>query len=102
MMNLVIDKIEQDYSPKMVYRKTDKLRGKNAAVFTPLIDARLSDIQHVLSKFDLADSCLWSSAWFNEFTVHQMPRSLIFIEVEREAAEAIFYHLKDMGYKDVF
>ena len=59
-------------------------------------------IQSVLSKFDLTDTCIWSSAWLNVLTVHQIPRSFTLVEVEREAAEAVFHHLRDNDYKDVF
>ena len=75
---------------------------KNTIDFEPFIDVKLSAIHHLLSKFDLDDYCIWSSAWLNEFTIHQPPRTFIILEVEKEAAEAIFYHLRDMGHKDVF
>jgi hypothetical protein len=87
---------------KAIYEDTYKLVNKNTINFEPFMDAKLSDINHLLSKFDLYDYCVWSSAWFNEFTTHQVPHSFIILEVEKEVTESVFYHLRDMGYKDVF
>ncbi len=94
--------LKQENFIKALYKDTYKLIDKNTFEFEPFLDTKLSDIHNVLSKFDLTDYCLWSSAWLNEFTIHQVPRSFIILEVEKEAVESIFYHLRDMGYKEVF
>lgn len=72
-------------------------------IFSPQIDIFLQEIcKNVLQKFELKEYCIWSSDWLNEFTVHQTMRNLIFLEVEKDVAEFIFYALRDMNYPSVF
>ena len=101
-MDLLLNKVRQANSLQTNRLDTDKFRDKVTARFAPFLEAQLLDIQSVLSKFDLMDTCIWSSAWLNEFTVHQIPRSFTLVEVEKDAAEVVFYHLQDCGYKAVF
>ncbi len=94
--------LKQEKVIKNIYADTYKLIDENLPVFNPLLESKLVDIHNGLSKLPLIDTCVWSSAWFNEFTIHQVPRSFILVEVEKEAMDSVFYHLRDMDYKDVF
>ena len=100
-MDLLLDKSRQTNS-RQTTRLDTSFRDKATSRFTPFVPAQLLDIQSIISKFDLTETCIWSSAWLNELTVHQIPRSFTLVEVERESAEAVFYHIRDSGYKDVF
>ncbi len=46
--------------------------------------------------------CLWSTLWFNEFTIHQFGRELIIIETEKELTYTMFNFLKEKNYGNVF
>lgn len=46
--------------------------------------------------------CIWSTSWFNEFTIHQFGREIIVIETEKELTNSLFYFLKEQGFTHVF
>jgi hypothetical protein len=76
---------------------------KDKPHFSPKIDSFLEEIcKNLLAKLPLSTYCIWSSSWLSEFTVHQSMKSFISLEVEKEAAEAVFYALKDMNFPNVF
>ena len=49
----------------------------------------------IKAQFPYIDFCLWETGGLNEFLLHQMGKSLRIVEVEPEAAEAVFYYLKE-------
>ncbi len=78
-------------------------RGKytlgNSKIFIPEINSKLKTINSKLKKeFPFLDICLWTTSSFNEFMVHQPGRFYILIEVEKDAAQAVFYFLKQAKY----
>lgn len=71
--------------------------------FAPFINDTLKSVSGILSKdFTLLNTCIWTTEWLNEFTIHQSIRPYTFIEVEDSACESVFYHLRDKGFKNVF
>ncbi len=58
--------------------------------------------RQLAGKFDEIRHCIWETAWLNEFTRHQMSKSMLIIEVEKGFEESLFYHLKDAGRREVF
>jgi hypothetical protein len=71
--------------------------------FEPLINERIEALNAVLSKdFPLLNSCIWTTEWLNEWTIHQSVRTYTIVEVEDNACESVFYHLRDKGFKNVF
>lgn len=58
--------------------------------------------RQLVGKFDEIRHCIWETAWLNEFTRHQISKSMLIIEVEKGFEEPVFYHLKDAGRRDVF
>jgi hypothetical protein len=71
--------------------------------FMPLIDERILSLNAVLAKdFPLLDNCIWTTEWLNQWTIHQSVRAYTIIEVEDDACESVFYHLRDKGFKNVF
>lgn len=72
-------------------------------IFAPFINDTLQSISAILSKdFTLLNTCIWTTEWLNEFTIHQSIRPYTFIEVEDSACESVFYHLRDKGFNNVF
>ena len=71
--------------------------------FMPLIDEGIQSLNAVLTKdFPLLDNCIWTTEWLNQWTIHQNVRAYTIIEVEDDACESVFYHLRDKGFKNVF
>lgn len=71
--------------------------------FEPLIDERIETLNSVLSKdFPLLNKCIWTTEWLNQWTIHQSVHTYTIVEVEDDACESVFYHLRDKGFKNVF
>ena len=71
--------------------------------FEPLINERIEALNVVLSKdFPLLNNCIWTTEWLNEWTIHQSVRTYTIVEVEDNACESVFYHLRDKSFKNVF
>ena len=49
----------------------------------------------IKAQFPYVNFCLWETGCLNEFLLHQAGKSLQLVEVEAEATEAVFYHLKE-------
>jgi hypothetical protein len=77
--------------------------SRPSRTFMPTIDERIQALNAVLAKdFPLLDNCIWSTEWLNQWTVHQSVRAYTIVEVEDDACESVFYHLRDKGFKNVF
>lgn len=62
------------------------------------IDSRLNNLAKELQKkFPYTKFCCWSSAMFNEFTIHQTSINFYIIEIEKEAIEGAFSFLREKG-----
>lgn len=71
--------------------------------FMPLINERIQALNAVLAKdFPLLDNCIWTTEWLNQWTMHQSVQTYTIVEVEDDACESVFYHLRDKGFKNVF
>jgi len=70
--------------------------------FAPELSPVLVQFHKIIQKnFPYVNFCVWDSYWFNEFMVHQAFRRRYIIEVEKEAAESVFYRLTEKN-KNVF
>lgn len=47
-------------------------------------------------------SCLWEADWLNEFSQHQSSKKIIFIEVEKDFVESLYYELKNSFKYDIY
>jgi hypothetical protein len=77
-------------------------RGKFAIgqnrVYVPEISSRIKSIHSKLKKeFPYLRMCIWNTSSLNKFMIHQPGRFYILIEVEKEAAQSVFFYLK--GHK---
>lgn len=78
-------------------------RGKFAAgtgkIFIPDFTNKLKTINSKLKKeFPFLEICLWNTSAFNEFMIHQPGRFYILVEVEKDAAQSVFFSLKEAKY----
>jgi len=78
--------------------------------FIPEISPKEKSLSKKINKeFPYLEFCIWNSSFLNEFTIHQANQFYQLIEVEKDAAQAIFLYLKENKYsafldptKDVF
>lgn len=76
--------------------------GPALPVYTPAFAQNTKTLYKKISgKHPFASLCLWETQWLNEFMLHQPGKSLTVVEVESEAAEAVFHTLKE-SYRNVF
>jgi len=73
-----------------------KLALGESRIFLPEISNKLKSINSKLKKeFPFLEICLWNTSTFNEFMIHQPGRFYILVEVERDAAQSVFFFLKE-------
>jgi hypothetical protein len=69
--------------------------------YNPEISPKLKNLNNKLKKqFPFLDFCLWSSAVFNEFMLHQPGKFYLIVEVEKDALESVFFFMKENKYSD--
>lgn len=78
-------------------------RGKftvgTGRIFIPDSTSKLKTIDSKLKKeFPFLEICLWNTSVFNELMIHQPGRFYILIEVEKDAAQSVFFSLKEAKY----
>ena len=65
-------------------------------MYKPFVNDELHNIgEQVRNQYPYLKTCIWSSSWLNEFTIHQTFRSFTIVEVEREAEESVYYFLSN-------
>jgi hypothetical protein len=70
--------------------------------YAPELPLSLKQLHRVVQKnFPYITFCVWDTHWFNEFMVHQAFKRFYVIEVEKDAAETIFYRLSEKN-RNVF
>lgn len=78
-------------------------RGKfipgNRKKYIPEISPKLKTLNNRIKKqFPFINYCLWSSALFNEFMLHQPGKFYLIIETEKVAVESVFFFMKENKY----
>lgn len=78
-------------------------RGKftvgSGKIFIPELTSKLKTIHSKLKmEFPFLEICLWNTSVFNELMIHQPGRFYILVEVEKDAAQAVFFSLKEAKY----
>lgn len=79
-------------------------RGKysfgKARYFVPEVNARMKQIgQTINEKFPFIKYCLWELSPINAFAQHLINFNVLFVDVERDAVESVYYELKETGLK---
>lgn len=82
-------------------------RGIYSIFHKPDYDANISaDLLEIAKQLNVIFSdvqhCIWETRWLNEFTQHQVSRSIKIIEIEKGLEESLFYFLKDNTKNHVF
>lgn len=67
----------------------------------PISDDLIKLMDVVKSAFPYAEQCISDTAWFNDLMVHQVLKTMIILEVEKDAALSVFSLLVEQG-KNVF
>lgn len=71
--------------------------------YRPALEPAERAIWRVLVKeLQIPEGCLWSTAWANEFGLHQAARNFLVVEVPRDYVRAAFYALQDRHPHRVF
>jgi len=78
-------------------------RGKfilgNKKNYIPDIPPKLKTINNKLRKnYPYLNFCLWTSALFNEFMLHQPGKFFLMVEVEKDAIESVFFFMRENKY----
>jgi len=81
-------------------------RGKYALgeqiIFTPEITSDIESIYSIVDKqFPYLEKSIWTTKWLNQWMLHIPNKHLIILDVEKDAEENVFYHLKE-SKKNVF
>jgi len=93
----------QELKNQKIVQQIDENNYKILSFFKPNISEKILQInRYLFDKFDLSNYCIWSSDWFNQFSRHQITQNFVIIEIEKEAAESIFYELKEADFGEVF
>lgn len=75
----------------------------NKPKYQPMFSEVMATLPGLIAEaFHNMKWCIWSTAWFNEFTIHQFSREMIVIETEKELADSLFYFLKENDFAHVF
>jgi len=80
-----------------------KFRFGTSKIWIPEPSSQITSLHKKLKKqFPFLETCVWSNSVFNEFMVHQLFQSFIIVEVDKDAAEAVFFWLKDAKFNVAF
>jgi hypothetical protein len=70
--------------------------GAVVADFRPAVPPELATLwQTVAAELFLDAGCVWTGQWLNDFTNHQLMRTMQVVEVAPEALQSTYYALKD-------
>ncbi|MDX9847666.1 MAG: hypothetical protein RBT74_11855 [Tenuifilaceae bacterium] len=68
-------------------------------VYTPEISSTIKSVHSKLKKqFPYLRMCVWNTSALNEFMIHQPGRFYVLIEVDKAAAQSVFYYLKEQKF----
>lgn len=81
-------------------------RGKyelgHQTIYIPPTSPKVRELyKYIKRSYPLLDICVWHTSCLNHFMLHQPARFNMMVEVERDAEESVFYHLKEKT-KNVF
>ena len=75
--------------------------GQQAIFIPPTLKKGREIYNYIKRSYPLLDICIWHTSCINHFMLHQPSRFNMIVEVERDAEESVFYHLKEKT-KNVF
>ena len=64
--------------------------------FKPVVSPELMKVsKKIQEKYYEIKFCMWENEWLNEFSKHQSIKRMLFIEVEKDFMESVYFHLYD-------
>ncbi|MEK6917233.1 MAG: DUF6577 family protein [Nanoarchaeota archaeon] len=76
--------------------------SQKIAYQTPAEETLQKIFGEIKQNYPLVNLCVWDTRCLNDFMIHQAARFLLIVEVEPDAAESVFYYLRDNEYKNVY
>jgi len=70
--------------------------------FEPIVGKKLIQLfSKVQKEFPYSDMCIWETSWLNNFMVHQAFSGNIILEIDKDAAPAVFAYLQEF-HREVY
>lgn len=71
--------------------------------YYPALSNKQKRVSRLVNKsYSNISYCSWNSSWFNDFAQHQAASNILFLEVESELIEPVFYLLLDNSIQNVY
>lgn len=86
-----------------VYVLEEPYLSTRKSIFIPAPTSEIENISSIIQKsFPYIDYLIWDTKILREFMIHQPGRNQIILEVEKDAFESVFNHLKEQFVRRVF
>ena len=83
--------------------KTGFYTISNKPLFRPPMSKELMSLtKKIQLKFGYVKYGVWETDWLNEFSQHQISKSTIIVEIEKEFTQSLFFYLKSSSKQDIF
>lgn len=69
--------------------------GKTQEFLPPISDEMKNLQNHIVDKFPFIRYCLWEMNYINYFSQHLINFNITFLDIERDAMDAVYFELKD-------
>ena len=77
--------------------------SKEINIYNPVVSGMQKKINQLINnKYKTISYCSWNSNWLNDFSRHQAFSNILFLDVEKEFMQSIFYLLLDNSFKNVY
>lgn len=84
-----------------VKRGVYTFQSRSRLLYQPGISTGLKKkYKEIKKEFPYTDCCIWETRWLNELMNHQPGHFMDLLEVEKEAAQAVFYFLQHQDEKE--
>lgn len=67
-------------------------------IYKPEINNKLDPIRKILNEYSSLKYCLIDSIWLNQFSLHQLTKSIVIIEIEKDMINFVFDKFKEKDF----
>lgn len=67
-------------------------------IYKPEINNKLYPIRKILNEYSSLKYCLIDTIWLNQFSLHQLTKSIVIIEIEKDMINFVFDKFKEKGF----